>query len=124
MRTDDLETDALHALQRLAPRDEGREHEVAERAVLVQQRSQRLAGNGDVTQRLGNDRGDEHRLPREQVQLAEEAGRPVADDLIAGGVEDRDLALDDRHERVVAIAHAVEQIAGVRRALFAEFGQP
>ena len=39
-RPDDLEADAFGPLQRLAPRDEGREQEVAERPVLEQQRPQ------------------------------------------------------------------------------------
>ena len=100
VRADDLDADPLDPLERFAPGDEGRQHEVAERAVLVQQRSQRFAVDGDVMQRLDDDRGDEHRLPGKQVQLAEEAGRPVADDLVAASIEDRDLALDDRDERV------------------------
>ena len=120
MRPDDLETDPLDPLERFAPGDEGRQHDVAERAVLVQKRSQHFAVDGDVAQRLGDDRGDEHGLPGQQVQLAEEAGRPVADDLVAGSVEDRDLALEDRDERVVAIADAIEHVADVRCALLAE----
>ena len=121
---DDLQTESLDPLERFAPGDECRQDDVAERAVLVQERAQHLAGNGDVAQRLGDDRGDEHGLAGEQVELAEEAGRPVADDLVAGGVEDRDLALDDRHEWVVAIADPVEHLADVSGALVAEFGEP
>jgi hypothetical protein len=44
----------------------------------------------------------------------------VANDLVAGRVEDRHLALEDRHERVVAIADAIEHIADVSGALLAE----
>ncbi len=123
VRPDDLETDALDPLERLAPRDEGRQHEVAERAVLVQQRAQRVAVDRDVTQRLGDDRRDEHRLPGQQVQLAEEARCAVADDLVAGRVEDRDLALEDRDERIAPIADAIQHLADLRRALLAELGE-
>jgi hypothetical protein len=38
----------MHALQRLPPRDEGREQQVAERAILEQQRSQSLAVDRDI----------------------------------------------------------------------------
>ena len=99
------------------------EHEVAERPVLEQQRSQRVAVDGDVTQRLRDDRREEDRLPRQEVQLAQELRRPVADDLVAGGVEDRHLALEDRDERVAPVADAVQHVADVRRALLAELGE-
>ena len=61
----------------------------------------------DVTQRLGDDGRDKHRLPGQQVQLAEEPRRSVADDLVTGRVADRDLALEDRDERIAAIADAI-----------------
>ena len=76
-------------LQCLAPGDEGREHEVAERPVLKQKRPQRLAVDGDIAQGLGDDRGDEHGLPGQEIEFAEKAGRPVADDLVARRVVDR-----------------------------------
>ena len=91
-------------LQRLAPRDERREQEVAERPVVEQERPQRVAVDGDVAQRLRGDRGQEDRLPGQEVQLAEEVGRSVPHDLVAGRVEDRDLALDDRDERIAPVA--------------------
>ena len=122
-RPDDLHADALHALERLAPGDEDGEHEVAERPILEQQRSQHVAIDRDVAQRLGDDRRDEHRLSGQQVQLADEPRRPVADDLVAGGVTDRDLALDDRDERVAPIANAVEHLTDIRRALLADLGK-
>ena len=74
--------------------------EVAERAVLEQERAQRVAVDRDVAQRLRDDRGQEDGLPGEQVHLAEEARGAVADDLVAGRVEDRHLALEDRDERI------------------------
>ena len=110
-------------LQRLAPGDERREHEVAERSVLEQQRAQRVAVDGDVAQRLRDDRGQEDGLPGEQVQLAEEAGGAVADDLVAGRVEDRDLALEDRDERIVRIADAEQHVADPRSPLLADRGE-
>ena len=103
-RPDDLQPDALDRLQRLAPGDEGGEEQVAERAVLEEQRAQRVALDGDVPQRLRHDRRQEHRLPGEEVQLAEEPAGAVADDLVAARVEDRHLTLEDRDERVAAIA--------------------
>ena len=87
-------------LQRLTPRDERRQHEVAERPVLEQERAQGVALDRDVPQRLRHDRRHEDRLPGEQVHLAEEARRSVAQDLVACRVEDRDLTLEDRDERI------------------------
>ena len=44
-------------------------------------------------------------------------------DLVAGGVEDRDLALEDRDERVALVADPVQGVARVGRALLAELGK-
>ena len=123
-RADDLEPEPLDRLQRLPPGDEGGEDEVAQRPVLEQLRAHHVAIDGDVAQRPGHLRRDEHGLAGEEVQLAEEAGRAVADDLVARRVEDRDLAVEDRDERVAPGADAVEHVAGGRRALLAELGQP
>ena len=123
VRADDLEADPLHALQRLAAGDEGGEEEVAERAVLVEERAQRGALDRDVPQRLGHERVDEDRLPRQEVQLAEEARGAVPDELVPGGVDDRDLSFEDRDERVRPIADPVQQLAGRRRALLADLGE-
>ena len=86
-----------------------------ERPVLEQQRPQRVAIDGDVAQRLRDDRGQEDGLPGEEVHLAEEARRAVADDLVAGRVEDRDLALDDRDEGVALVADAEQHVADAAR---------
>ena len=102
----------LVLLQRLAPRDERREQHVAERAVLEQQRPQHLALDRDVAQRLSRDGGQVHGLARHQVQLAEEAGGPVTDDLVARGVEDRHLALQDGDERIPLVADRVQHVPG------------
>ncbi len=123
VRTDDLQTDPRDALQRLPPRDERGEHDVAELTVLVEERAQRSALDRDIPQRLGHERVDEDRLPREQVQLPEEAGRAVPDDLVPRRVDDRDLPLANRDERVDPIAHPVQQLTGGRRALLADLGQ-
>ncbi len=102
MRADDLQADPLHALQRLAPGDERGEEQVAERAVLVQELAQRGALDRDVPQRLDHERVDEDRLPRQEVQLAEEARGAVPDELVPGRVDDRDLAFEDRDERIAS----------------------
>src|SRR6201993_4340251 len=81
-RADDLDADALHALQRLAAGDEGRKHQVAQRAVLEQEPAEDVTIDGDVPQRLRHDRGHEHGLPGKKVQLAEEARGAVMDDLV------------------------------------------
>ena len=47
----------------------------------------------------------------------------MADDLLAGRVDDRDLALDDRDERVALIADAVEHVADIGRVLVTELSQ-
>ncbi len=122
VRTDDLQADPLHTLQRLAPRDERGEEQVAERAVLVEERAQRAALDRDVPQRLGHERIDEDRLPRQEVQLAEEARGAVPDELVPSRVDDRDLSLEDRHERIAPIADAVQKLTDRRRALLADLG--
>ena len=43
--------------------------------------------------------------------------------LVADGIEDRDLALEDHDERIALIADAIEHIPDVRRALFAALGK-
>ncbi len=47
----------------------------------------------------------------------------MADDLVAGSIEDHGLALEDRHERVLAITNLIEHIADVSRPFFTEFGE-
>ena len=112
-----------HLLQRLAPRDEGRQQEVAQRPVLEQQRPQRVAIDRDVAQRLRDDRRQEDGLPGEEVHLAEEARRAVADDLVAGRIEDRHLAFEDRDERVAPVADPEQHVADGGGALLAELGE-
>ena len=123
VRADDLEADPLHALQRLTPRDERGEEQIAERAVLVQKRAQRDALDRDIPQRLDHERVHEHRLPRQQIQLPEEARGALPDQLVPGRVNDRDLPLEDRNERVAPIADPVQQLADSRRALLTDLGQ-
>ena len=122
-RADDLEADPLHGLQRLAAGDERGQEQVAERAVLVEERAQLGALDRDVAQRLDHERVDEDRLPRQEVQLAEKAGGAVPDELVPGAVDDRDRAVEDRDERVLAIADLVQQVADGSRALLADLGE-
>ena len=110
-------------LQRLAPLDERREHQIAEWPVLEQERSQYVAVDRDVAQRLPHHRGQEDGLSGEQIQLAEEAGRTVSNDLVSGRIEDRHLALTDGDERIARISHPVQHVADARRPLLAEPGQ-
>src|SRR5262249_11889311 len=110
-------------LQQFASLDEGREQQFGERAVVEEQLLQVLAVDRDVAQRLGDDRGEEDGLPGEQVHLAEEAGGAVADDLVAGAVEDRELALEDRDERVARVAGFEQLRAGRRGSLLAVVAQ-
>ena len=113
----------MHALQRLAPRDEGGQEQIAERAVLVEEQAQGAALDRDVTKRLEHERADENRLTREEVQFSEEAGGALPDDLIPGRVDDRDLSFEDRNERIRPIADPVEQLTGGRRALLSDLGE-
>jgi hypothetical protein len=62
-RPDDLEPDPLPLLQHLPPLDEGGEQEVGERAVLEEQLLQHFPLDRDVAHRLGDDGGEEDRLP-------------------------------------------------------------
>ena len=124
VRPDDHQPEALNGLERLAPRDERRQKQVAERAILEQQLAKLVALDRDVAQRLRHHRGYEHRLSREEVQLAEEAAGAVPDDLVSGPVENDGLTLADRDERVAAIADRVEHVAHGRRQLFSHLGEP
>jgi hypothetical protein len=64
MRPDDLSTDTLTRLQTLPAGHERPEQQVAEPAVLEQKRSQLLALDGEVTQRLGHHGREQDRLSR------------------------------------------------------------
>jgi hypothetical protein len=121
---DDLEADAVDLLQGLAPLHQRREYEVAERSVLEQERSERVSLDSDVPQRLRHDRRHEHRLTGEQIHLTEEPGRSVAHDLAARRIDDRDLTLDNRDERVRAVADAIEDVADLRAALLTQRAEP
>jgi hypothetical protein len=120
VRPDDLHADPLHTLKRLAPRDEGREHEIGERRVFEEKRPQGIAVYCDVAHRLDDDGRQEDGLPGEKGDLAEKLGRAVAGDLVAGGIDDRGLALEDGDERVRAVADAEQDVADICRPLLAE----
>ena len=122
-RADDLEPDPLALLERLAALDEGGEEQVRQRAVLEQQLPQVLAVDRDVAHRLGDDGGEEDGLPGEQVHLPEEARGAVADDLAPGRVDHRDLALDDRDERVGLVADLEQLLADLGGPLLAVLGE-
>ena len=123
MRPDDLDTDTVPRLKALPARHERPEQQVAERAVLEQERSQLLALDGDVAKRLGHHGRQEHRLPREQVRLSEEAARAVAVDLRAGLVEDGRLAFDDRDQGIASITDPKEHVTDLRAPLLAVLGE-
>ena len=123
VRTDDLQADALDRLQRLTTCDEGGEEQVAQWSVLEQQGAQRVTLDRDVPQRLPHDRRQEDGLPGEQVQLAEKPAGAMADDLVPSRVQDRNLALADRDERIATIANGVEHVADGRGPLLPHFGE-
>jgi len=56
-------------------------------------------------------------LPGEEVQLAEETGGAVADDLVAGRIQDRHLALTDGDEGIDRISDLVQDVADARKLL-------
>ena len=118
-----FEPDALDALERLAPGDERRQQEVAQRPVLEQEPTESVAVDRDVAQRLRDDGGEEDGLPGKEVQLAEEPRGAVADDLVAGRIEDGHLALDDRDERIASVADSEQHVADVRIPLLSELGE-
>ena len=123
VRPDDLGTDTVPRLKPLPAGVEGPEQQVAERAVLEHERSQLLTLDGDVAHRLGHHGREEDRLSREQVRLAEEAKRAVADDLRTGLVEDGRLAFDDRDQRIASITDPKEHVADPRAPLLAVLGE-
>src|SRR4029450_8339923 len=119
---DDFETDTLHPLQRLTPRHERRQEKIAERTVVEEQRSQRVALDGDVAEGLGDDRGQKDRLPGQEVHLAQELRGAMTDDLVVRSVEDRYLALQDRDQGIALMAAAKQHIADARGWLIAVLG--
>ncbi len=119
-RADDVDADSLPPLERLAPRREGGEQELGERRVVEEERAKIVAIDRDIPHRLRDDRGQVDSLTGQEVDLAEEAGRSVPDDLVAGAVEDRSLALDDRDERVPQISNPKEHVTDSRRALLTD----
>ena len=123
MGADHLGPDPLKSLKRLAPGHERREQQVAQRPVVEEERPQLITVDRDVAQGLRDNRGEEDGLARQQVHLAEEARGAVPDDLVARRVEYRDLALDDRDERIPAVAHAEEHVPDGRGQLLAVLGQ-
>ena len=122
-RTDDLDSDPLALLEKLAPLDEGGKEQVRQRAILEEQPPEDFAIDRDVAHRLGHDRGEEDSLSREEVHLPEEARGAVADDLPAGGVDHRDLALDDRDERIALVADLEQRLADLGGPLLAVLGE-
>src|SRR5436309_14613969 len=113
MGPDDLKPEPCHLLQRLPSGDERPQQQLAKRPVVEQQLPQRVPVDREVTQGLGDFRGQEGALPRQQVQLAEEVRPSLPNDLVAGAVEQRDLALENRDERVALIADLEEDVAYV-----------
>jgi hypothetical protein len=97
--------------------------EVGQPRVLEQQRSEGVGVNRDVAHGLGRRRRDQDGLSREQIQLAQKARASVADDLGAGSIDDRDLALDDRDERNAPVADAIQRLPSVRGPLFPQLGE-
>src|SRR4029079_6574333 len=110
----------MHALQRLPTGYEGRKQQVAERAILEQERSQGLAVDRDIPQLTRDHRRQEDRLPGQQVHLPGESRRAMADALVAGRILDLHLALDDRDEGVALVADAEQHVANVSSALLSD----
>ena len=123
VRPDDLETDTGPRLKPLPAGVEGPQHQVAERAVFEHERAQLLTLDGDVAHRLGHDGREEDGLSREQVRLAEEAERAVADDLRTGLVEHGRLTFDDRDQRIAQVTDPEEHVADLRAPLLAVLGK-
>ena len=119
----DLDPDVLPLLQVLAAPVEGGEEQVRERGVLDHQAPQRVPVDRDVAHRLRRDHVQEDGLARHQADLADEALGRVRDDLVARGVEDRGLALQDRHEGIAALADPDEDLALLGRPLLADLGE-
>src|SRR5207245_10151306 len=118
-----LESDALQALKRLTSLDECGQQQVGESTVLEQQLAERLAFDRYVARPLGGHGGHENRLPGEQVELSEEPGVGVADDLVARAVADRDLTFEDRDEGIRLVADLVERLADLGGSLLAALGE-
>ena len=106
-------------LERVAPAHERRGDRVAELLIVEEQAPERLTVDRDVAHPLRDHRGHIDGLAGEQVQLAQEAMRFMAHDLVAVGIEDGRLAVDDRDERIRAVADAVQHVSDLGGALLA-----
>ena len=96
------------------------QQQIAERAVVEQQRAQRLAVDRDVAHRLRSTTAVRYTVwPDSRFSSPRNPGGAVAHDLVAGGVQDRHLALDDRDERIALVADPEEHVADGRGALLA-----
>jgi hypothetical protein len=122
-RADDLDSDPLALLEQLVPLDKRGEEQVGERAVLEEQPPEDFAIDGYVAHRLGHDGGEEDGLSREEIHLPEKARSAVADYLAAGAVAHRDLALDDRDERVALVADLKKLLSDLGCPLLAVLGE-
>src|SRR5205814_7268927 len=91
--------------------------------VVEEQAPELLTVDRDVAHRLRDHRGHVDGLAGEQVQLAQEAMRSMAHDLVPLGIEDGRLALDDRDERIRAVADAVQHVSDLGSALLAVCAQ-
>ena len=119
-RPDDPRADALADQQRPAA-EERPEDDVAERRLGRDHRAEPGKRDDQSTTRRAGDAGEEGRLPRDRVELAEEAARAVLDDhtLVGapGVVDDRDPAFEDDDEVDRRIAGTEQDLAGRERPL-------
>ena len=118
-RADDLWSDALTALKQLAALHQGAKDQIREGGIIEQQRSQLITRKGDVAQRLCDDRGDEHRLPAEQIDLPKKARGAMTHDLMPRAIQHRRLTLEDRDERVGRVTDLIQLLAHLGRELLA-----
>ncbi len=85
----------MDCLESLPPRGKCREHEIAQRSVVEEERSKPFALDGDVMGWFERDGGEKRCLPGQEARLADEFRRPEAGDLFTAGVNYGDLTVDD-----------------------------
>jgi hypothetical protein len=122
-RAHDLKPYALKLLEQFTALDEGAQNQVRQRRILEQELPEHFPIDLDVAHRLGHNGREEHGLAGEQVDLAEEPGGSMAHDLLARPVHHRRLTLDDRDERIRAVADLIESLSHLGAPLLAVLGE-
>ena len=82
-----------------------------------------VAIDGDVAHRLVATAVRNTVCPERRFISPRNPDGAVTDDLVAGGILDRGLSLEDRHQRVGGVADLEQDLAGLGRSFLADLGE-